>query len=155
MSSHDEANDASTLSVPDRVFISTGCFSLDISGRRLSSLKNAEWGGGEAVGGNGGLNSHVRTLRLYLLFVFFPPRFTCFFFFFHAWLPSHSVRHWCWQDSPHHLYTLHFTSFFRLIYLRFCCLLPLFPASPLWPLLQQPWRGRWERNQLKSMRGVD
>lgn len=153
MSSHDEANDASTLSVPDRVFISTGCFSLDISGRRLSSLKNVEWGRGRL--GGGGSCTHMSGLSsfIYLLFVFFFSQIHMFFF--HAWLAFHSVCHWCWQDSPHHLSTLHFTCFFHLIYLPFCCLLPLFPASPPWPLLQQPWQGRWERNQLKSMRGVD
>lgn len=71
MSSHDEANDASTLSVPDRVFISTGCFSLDISGRRLSSLKNVEWDG-RGLGGGGAELTCQDSPALFIV-CFFPP----------------------------------------------------------------------------------
>lgn len=150
MSSHDEANDASTLSIPDRVFISTGCFSLDISGRRLSSLKNVEWGGG-GLGGGGAELTCQDSPALFIV-CFFPPRFTCFFSCLISFSLSVPVVLAGLTPSPLHP-SLHL--FFHLIYLPFCCLLPLFPASPLWPLLQQPWQGRWERNQLKSMRGVD
>lgn len=125
MSSHDEANDASTLSIPDRVFISAGCFSLDISGRRLSSLKNVEWGGGGGMAGW----THMSGLSGFIYCLSPPPSPQIQMFFFHAWLAFHSVCHWCCQDSPHHLSTLHFTCFFiwfiSLSVASFLCFLPL------------------------------